>query len=83
MRTWREKLSAVTPGVIAFQGDGFVPMRPDQMQEQLPAAPLVFAAYAIAWVGVLVYVLMMWRRLGRVERELAEVQARIKTGAKG
>ncbi len=38
--------------------------------EQLPAAPLVLAAYAFIWVAVLVYVGLLWRRLGAVQKDL-------------
>jgi CcmD family protein len=38
--------------------------------EKLPAAPFLVGAYAVAWAAVLIYVLMLWRRLGRVEQEL-------------
>lgn len=44
--------------------------------ETLPAAPLVFIAYAFVWVALVGYVFALWRRLGRVERELAQVSAR-------
>jgi CcmD family protein len=57
--------------------DEFVPVTADELnQEILPATPLVFAAYAFAWLALLAYVFLLWRRLGRVERELAEVRAR-------
>ena len=57
--------------------DGFMPVAPGELgQEQLPATPLVFAAYAFVWVALLVYVFSLWRRLTRVERELAEVATR-------
>ena len=39
--------------------------------EQLPSAPLVIAAYAFVWLAFLVYVWMMWRKLGKVEQELS------------
>ena len=45
-------------------------------QETLPATPLVFAAYAFAWLALVVYVFALWRRLGRVERELQDVRNR-------
>ena len=48
------------------------PGRSLPQQEQLPAAPLVIAAYAVAWVRVFGYLWTIWRRLGRVERELTE-----------
>ena len=47
--------------------------------EQLPAAPLVLGAYAVIWVGVLVYVWSISRRLGSVDRELATLRRMIDT----
>jgi CcmD family protein len=72
-----------SPLLSAQQGgqEGFVPVSPgDLQQERLPATPLVFAAYAFVWVALVAYIFMLWRRLGRVERELAEVNARLNTG---
>jgi len=46
-------------------------------QEVLPATPFVFAAYAFVWLALLVYVFVLWRRMGRVERELADLSARL------
>ena len=60
--------------------DGFVPAGSLQLQEQLPAAPLVIGAYAVAWVAVFGYLWSIWRRIGRVERELAEVSRRLAAG---
>jgi CcmD family protein len=56
---------------------GFVPVAEVPASEQLPAAPLVIAAYAFVWGAFLVYVWLMWRRLGKVEQELADLSARI------
>lgn len=62
--------------------DGYVAVTDlDLAQEQLPAAPLVMAAYAIAWLAVFGYLYSIWQRLTRVERELAEVSRRIRTEA--
>ena len=61
--------------------DGFVPVENLGTQEQIPAAPLVLGAYAIAWIAVFGYLWSIWRRLGRVERELAEVSRRVAGGA--
>lgn len=55
----------------------FVPVDELPEQEQLPAAPLVIGAYAVAWVAILLYLGSIWRRLGKVDRELAEVSRRI------
>ena len=61
------------PGQDGFHG---VP-KGELGQEQLPAAPLVFAAYAFVWVVLIVYVISLWRRLTSVERELSEVSSRL------
>lgn len=47
-------------------------------REELPATPLVFAAYAFVWVALVAYVFVLWRRLTRVERELADVNAQLR-----
>ena len=59
---------------------GFVPADSLPSQEQLPAAPLVIAAYAIAWLAVFGYLWSVWTRLNRVERELGEVSRRLAAG---
>jgi CcmD family protein len=64
------------PATTAAQ-DGFVPVDESKPQEQLPAAPLVIAAYGIAWVVIFGYVWTLWSRLSRVEREIGEVSRRI------
>jgi CcmD family protein len=60
--------------------DGFVPVENLGTQEKIPAAPLVMGAYAIAWIAVFGYMWSIWRRLGRVERELADVSRRVSGG---
>ena len=62
--------------------EGFVPVEQLEGQEQMPAAPLVAAAYGVAWGAVLVYVWTIWRRLGKVEQELAEVSRRLPSGVR-
>ena len=52
--------------------DGFEPA-----VEHLPAAPLLIAAYAFIWLGMLAYVFMLWRRLAAVDRELASLRRSI------
>jgi CcmD family protein len=56
---------------------GFVPVKDLPAQEQLPAAPLLIAAYAFVWVVLLVYVWTVWRRLMKVEREVQDLSARL------
>ena len=62
--------------------DGFVPIDQLAPKEEMPAAPLVMAAYAVAWLVPFVYVLSVWRRLGKVEGEIAEVNRRLAGGAR-
>ena len=57
--------------------DGFVPVNSLPQAEQLPAAPMVIAAYAVVWVVLIVYLWMLWRRLSRVEREIADLTRRL------
>jgi CcmD family protein len=77
---------ALAPGAVAQQPppsgtpDGFVPLESVPAKDQLPAAPLVIGAYAVAWVAVFGYLWSIWQRLGRVERDLAEVSRRVRSG---
>jgi CcmD family protein len=62
--------------------EGFIPLDQMPQQEQLPAARLVIAAYAVAWILVFGYLWSIWSRLGRVERELADVSRRVEAGGR-
>ncbi|MEK6630345.1 MAG: hypothetical protein AABY89_06395 [Acidobacteriota bacterium] len=55
----------------------FVPVNSLPAVEQLPAAPLVIGAYAFVWVVLLVYLWSIWRRMRKVEQDLAELNRRI------
>ena len=57
--------------------EDFVPVSSIPPAEQLPAAPLVIAAYAFVWVALLVYVWSLWKRMTKLERELADLQRRV------
>ena len=48
----------------------FVPISELPPGDQLPAAPLLIAAYAFVWVGAMFYVWTVWRRLNKVEAEM-------------
>ena len=57
--------------------NGFVPMNDIPPEEQLPAAPLLVAAYAAVWAITIGYLWTIWRRLGTLEQELADVSRRV------
>ena len=48
----------------------FVPVDSVPLSDQLPAAPLLVAAYAFVWIAVTVYLFSIWRRLNTVEDEM-------------
>ena len=60
--------------------DGFVPMGDIPPEDQLPAAPLLVTAYAVVWAIAFGYLWTIWRRLGAVEAELADVSSRVAEG---
>ena len=63
---------------------GFEPVPKGELgQEILPATPLVFIAYAFVWVALIVYVISLVRRIGRVEQELGDLRAKLGTGKRG
>jgi CcmD family protein len=76
---------AASPALVAGQQqpppkpaqDEFVPIDQLPPGDQLPAARFLIIAYAVAWVLVAVYLFSIWQRLGRVEREIADVTRRI------
>jgi hypothetical protein len=54
--------------------DGFEKVSKLPPVEHLPAAPMVIGAYAFIWAALLVYLFLLWRRLGGVERDLAALR---------
>jgi len=44
--------------------------------DQLPAAPLLIAAYAFVWVALLAYLWSIRRRLAKVEAEMRALERR-------
>jgi CcmD family protein len=52
----------------------FVPAAPGASTEQLPAAPLLVAAYAFVWVAAMGYVWTIGRRLTKVEDDLRALE---------
>jgi CcmD family protein len=63
--------------VFAQPQSEFLPVTEIPASEQMPSAPLVIAAYAFVWLAFMVYVWMMWRKLGKVEQELSHLSAQI------
>ncbi len=55
----------------------FVPLDQLPAQEQMPAAPLVIVAYSTVWLAIFIYLASIWRRLQKVDRELADVARRV------
>ena len=53
----------------------FVPAE-NESQEQIPAMPLLGAAYGLIWLGVFGYVWSVARRLRKVESEITALEAR-------
>jgi len=73
---------AQQPRTTAAQ-EGFVPAKDlPSAEEQVPAAPLLMTAYAVAWAAILIYVWSIWQRLNRVQREIADVTRRVEAGAR-
>jgi hypothetical protein len=62
--------------------EGFVPVDQLPGQEELPATPLVAAAYGVAWAAVLIYLFSIWKRINTVEREMADIARRIEAGGR-
>ncbi|MGE0450242.1 MAG: heme exporter protein CcmD [Vicinamibacterales bacterium] len=74
-------LLLVLAGAPAFaqpQGspDGFVPLQSLPPGEEMPGAPFVVAAYAFFLLLMLFYLWTIWNRLGKVEREIRELERR-------
>jgi len=68
--------------VLAFaqppQQDGFVPLSELPPQDQLPAAPLLIAAYVVVLVAFFVYVGSIARRLNGVQRDVERLEVALK-----
>jgi hypothetical protein len=52
-----------------------------RVRESIPAAPFLAAAYAFMWVAVVVYVVLVARRLGRVQSDIEELRRRLEREA--
>lgn len=63
-------------GAQGGQVEGFVPVNELPPADQLPAAPLLIAAYAFVWLAAMAYLWSIWRRLNKVEREMRTLEQR-------
>ena len=71
------QVGAVVEAVVQQPAqDEFVPMESIPPEDQLPAAPLLVAAYALLWVAVVGYLWSIKRRMMTVERELSDLSRR-------
>lgn len=69
------------PAIAAAQQNmpaGFKAFDENAPRETLPAAPLVFIAYSLAWIALAFYAFTLWRKLGKVEQDLAELRRLVK-----
>ena len=77
MRWWLMFLVGVAGmNVLVFGQPGqseFMPVKDLPAAEQLPAAPLLIGAYVFVWAAMIAYVWSIWRRLGKVERDISEL----------
>ena len=63
-------VSATQPAAAQTVPDGFEAVTEVPPEEQIPAKPLVAAAYGFIWLAVLGYVGLLWRRLGVVQKDI-------------
>ena len=64
------------------QQNEFVPMDQLPPAEQLPSAPLLVGAYAFVWIATMFYLWTVWRRLGKVERDIEALERKSRSGAR-
>ena len=53
---------------------GYLPVNEVPASDQLPAAPLLVAAYSFVWLALMVYLWTIWRRLGKVEADMQALE---------
>ena len=58
--------------------DGFVPVDSLPPAQQLPAAPFLIGSYVFFLLLMMFYLWTIWQRLGKVEREMADLERRSK-----
>jgi CcmD family protein len=58
----------------------YVPVKDLPPVDQLPAAPLLVAAYSFIWLVAMFYLWTIWRRLNKVEAEMRTLEQRQNRG---
>ena len=71
---WLTTLSALAQAPSGQ--DGFVPASSLPAGQEIPAAPLLIGSYASFLLLMMFYLWTIWRRIGKVERELDELRRR-------
>lgn len=78
-------MAACTAPAFAFQPPAaqseYVPAKDLPPVDQLPAAPLLVAAYSFIWLAAMFYLWTIWRRLNKVEAEMRALEQRRTRGA--
>jgi hypothetical protein len=54
-----------------------------RVRESIPAAPFLASAYGFIWLAVIVYVVLLARRLTRVQGDMDELRRRLERDARG
>ena len=74
---WLVAMPPAMPASAAQPPSGdFVPVDESRPGEEVPALPLIGAAYGFIWVVLLSYVWSIGRRLQKVEAELSQLESR-------
>jgi hypothetical protein len=60
--------------------DGYLPLDQLPPSEQLPAAPFLIGAYVFFLLLMMFYLWTIWQRLGKVEREMHDLERRSQGG---
>jgi CcmD family protein len=81
-RTWRAGMCMWMTALFAWAAPSLALAQEFEkvtgpLREEIPARPLVGAAYAFIWIALLVYVVLVAAGIGRVRRELAELRAKV------
>lgn len=64
------------------QQNEFVPLDRLPPADQLPAAPLLVAAYAFAWIALMFYLWTIWRRLSKIDADIHALETRRRGAAR-